>query len=132
VAEESRFLFVYGTLRRGLRHPVGDRLSPHTRRIDPATVPGQLFNTGRYPAAVPSGEPGDLVHGELYELNDPDEVWPWLDEYEGYFPGNVADSLFVRRLSLVQRDDAGPLHAWVYWYNRPVDGFERILIGGCE
>ena len=128
---QSRFLFVYGTLRRGGGHPMGARLSLHTKSAAPATVPGQLFNTGRYPAAVPSGEPGYLVHGEVLELDDPDEIWPWLDEYEGCYPGNEGDSLFVRRLSLVQRDDAGPLHAWVYWYNRPVDGFERLLSGRC-
>ncbi len=111
---------------------MGDLLSQHTTPIGPATVPGQLFDTGRFPAAVHSAEEGDLIHGELYELDDPDEVWPWLDEYEGYFPGNEGDSLFVRRQAMANPHKGTPAYAWVYWYNRPVDEFERIEGGRYE
>lgn len=132
MAEAPRRLFVYGTLRRGAGHPMGDQLGRHTASLGPATAPGQLFDTGRYPAAVHSSEADELIHGELYEIDDPDEVLIWLDEYEGYFPSNEVDSLFVRRLSLVNAQSGGALHAWMYWYNRPVDGLERITSGRYE
>jgi len=126
VAEESRLLLVYGTLRSGAGHPMHERLSRHARLVGAASAAGRLYDTGRYPAAVSAERDGDRIHGELYELDDPDDVWPWLDEYEGYFPGDVADSLFVRRLTLVNPANGAPRHAWVYWYNRPVNDFERI------
>lgn len=132
MAEESRFLFVYGTLRRGFGHPMHDRLSRYASLVGPASTAGQLFDMGRYPAAVVATREDDLIHGELYELDDSDEVWPWLDEYEGYFPGDAADSLFVRRVALVDIEGREPLHAWIYWYNRPVDGFEHIASGGTQ
>lgn len=127
--EEPRHLFVYGTLRRGAGHPMADLLSRHITSVAGATVGGRLFDTGRYPAAVESQDARDLIHGELYELDRPDEVWVWLDEYEGYSPGNEADSLFVRRQAMVTPENGRPAPAWVYWYNRPVDEFERIEDG---
>ncbi len=129
---EPRHLFVYGTLRSGCGHPMADLLSQHTTFIGPATVPGQLFDTGRYPAALQAAQDGDLIHGELYELDNPDEVWLWLDEYEGYFPGHEGDSLFVRRQAIASPHEGPPAYAWVYWYNRPVDEFERVEGGRYE
>lgn len=108
---------------------MGDLLRQHTTHVGPAAVPGQLFDTGRYPAAVASSESSDVIHGELYQLDDPEEVWAWLDEYEGYFSGNEADSLFVRRLALVEAQGRQPLQAWMYWYNRSLEGFEPIASG---
>ena len=132
MAQESRLLFVYGTLRRGAGHPMHDLLSRHASLIGAASTAGILYDTGRYPAAAPAECEHDRIHGEVYELDDPDEVWPWLDEYEGAFPGDAADSLFVRRLVTVEVDGGRTLHAWMYWYNRPVHEFERIAGGRFE
>lgn len=132
MTEDSPFLFVYGTLRSGAGHPMHDLLMQHASRLGSASTPGQLFDTGRYPAAVAANNPHDLIHGELFEIDRPDEVWTWLDEYEGYFAGDEGDSLFVRRLSLVTLSDGQSRHAWMYWYNRPVDDFERIESGRYE
>ncbi len=127
--DEPRLLFVYGTLRRGAGRPQHDLLRRHARLIGPASTAGRLFDTGRYPAAVLSQHADDRIHGELYELDDPGEVWPWLDEYEGYSPGDTADSLFVRRLVNVTVEAGRTLHAWMYWYNRSVDEFTRLESG---
>ncbi len=126
MADEPRLLFVYGTLRRGAGHPMHDRLSRHARLLGTASTAGRLLDTGRYPAAVSAECDDDRIHGELFELDDPGDVWPWLDEYEGCLPGDAADSLFVRRVVRVQVDGGCTLHAWIYWFNRPVEGLARI------
>lgn len=122
----SRLLFVYGTLRHGSGHPMAAELRRQARRIGEATVQGLLYDTGAYPAAVPSNSPNARICGELYELNAPDDAWPWLDEYEGCLPGRQTDSLFIRRLVAVRQDGAADAQAWIYWYDKPVDGFDLI------
>lgn len=129
---EPRLLFVYGTLRRGAGHPMHDLLSRHAAFVSPASTAGRLYDTGRYPAAVPAEDESDRIHGEVYELDHPDEVWPWLDEYEGCFPADAADSLFLRRVVIVHISGGRTLHAWMYWYNRPTEGLARIVGGRCE
>ena len=60
--------------------------------LGPATVPGLLYDLGRYPGLVP----GDgLVHGELFAGADA-AVLAALDQYEGCDPADEAGSLFRR------------------------------------
>jgi gamma-glutamylcyclotransferase (GGCT)/AIG2-like uncharacterized protein YtfP len=63
-----------------------------------------------YPALV--GEPG-LVRVEIYRVDDP-AAFIWLDAYEGYAPDRPVRSLFLRRLTRLQRPR---WWAWVYHLN---------------
>lgn len=52
-----------------------------------------------------------------------------LDEYEGVDAAHPARSLFVRRVTETEREDGMRVAAWVYVYNRPVEGLTRVVSG---
>jgi gamma-glutamylcyclotransferase (GGCT)/AIG2-like uncharacterized protein YtfP len=111
-------LFVYGTLRRGM--PAHGRLAG-ARFIARASVPGRLFDLGRYPALLEAEAPEDVVHGEAYELPDK-AMLAAIDAYEGCRPG-VPGSLFVRKEVEAMTEDGRRLACWAYFYNaEPASG----------
>jgi gamma-glutamylcyclotransferase (GGCT)/AIG2-like uncharacterized protein YtfP len=72
-----RYLFAYGTLRRGGMNDIG-RLQPAARYVGPATVAGVLYHLGAYPGMTLGG--ADRVHGEVYAIEPALEAL--LDEIE--------------------------------------------------
>ncbi len=79
-------LFVYGSLKRGGKYHT--YLGEATLVAEHAIADGVLYDSGvGYPAAVLS-EPGKIT-GEIYEI--PDELWPALDDLEGYTGGAETD-----------------------------------------
>lgn len=114
-----------------------------------AYVQGRLYDLGDYPGAVPAhrspigaatsgGPPGPgpvdddapKVWGHLLRVADPAALFAVLDPYEGFDPGNLGASEFVR--ALVRAHPAGggdPLEAQIYWYNFPVTGRPPIASG---
>lgn len=122
-------LFVYGTLRAGF--PAHHVLAGRAEFAGTGHVPGRLYDTGRYPAAVASTGEGERVRGELYRLpaDDGGELLMVLDGYEGHVPHSPERSLFVRVALAVARDDGTRTDAWVYLFNRSVDGLARIASG---
>lgn len=128
VQGETRFLFVYGTLRQGFdldwRRELGARFCGRGR------VSGKLYDLGEYPGAIPLdiNSPHEVA-GELYELSDPQRAMEKLDEYEGFLPVQPERSLFVRKVAPVVLEDRTRRDAWVYFYNRQVDE-TRLIPGG--
>jgi len=122
-------LFVYGTLRQGLGHPMHRLLQEHATFVGRARFQGKLFDLGRYPGAVPSDDPSDVVEGELYELTAPEQALPALDEYEGCGPTARPPTEFRRVWATVQLEGGESVGAWVYIYNRPTKG-KRLIPGG--
>ncbi|MBD3618788.1 MAG: gamma-glutamylcyclotransferase [Chromatiales bacterium] len=113
---EPRYLFVYGTLRQDSHHPMSQVLQRHARRLGPAVFAGRLYRVSWYPGARDAMQPGEVVHGELYQLLRPGCL-QILDDYEG--PD------FAR----VQREvRAGPRHytAWIYLYTPAAADLPRI------
>src|SRR5688572_6051504 len=89
-------LFVYGTLLPGrardhLREVVS-RLKP----ISAGSMPGRLYDLGDYPGAVFDAAAQTCVHGEILEVPAGGQLLSQLDDYEGFSPANVAQSLFIR------------------------------------
>ena len=76
------------------------------RSLGPCRIPGALYSEGDYPWLVAAeGE----VSGELYEVADPDAVFPMLDAYE--------DDDYVRRTVRLLEP---AVDAWVYlWEGDP-------------
>jgi gamma-glutamylcyclotransferase (GGCT)/AIG2-like uncharacterized protein YtfP len=74
-------VFVYGTLQRG------EERSGFMEGCGLTTtfaVPGRLYDTGRgYPAAVFDMHSRDMVHGELYRMDNPAQKISELDHVEG-------------------------------------------------
>ncbi len=122
-------LFVYGTLMSSARHPMGRRLAREARLLGRATIRGWLFDLGRYPGLVESGEKDGLVHGEAYLLGSAEASLRWLDAYEGFMPGHPQSSDYERVLRSVELETGECLTAWVYLYRRDV-GHARLIESG--
>lgn len=92
----------------------------------------------------PKGGRCARVRGDLFRLADPQATLAWLDEYENVVPGDGRASEYRRvvepvrletgetaapRPGLAGRSGLRPVTAWLYRYNRPVSGLERIASG---
>ena len=122
-------LFVYGTLRRDHGHELNQLLSRHASLLGPATLQARLYLVEDFPGAVASGNPRDVVHGEVYVLQRPGRVLPTLDEYEECDAAHPDRGLYRREKASVVMGDGRPEHAWVYFYNKPTAGMTRIESG---
>lgn len=124
-------LFVYGTLRSDAGGAMHNRLMRGVRRLGPASIPGRLYDAGRYPAAVPSDDPADRINGELYAIDADagDALLAPLDVYEGVDAAHPALSLFRRSVVAAEQEDGMRVPAWVYFYNRRVDSLPRVTSG---
>lgn len=130
-AGPQNFLFVYGTLREELAHPMAVVLGAHATRVGRASFRGQLFDLGEYPGAVPSAAVSDRVAGELYRIEPGREaaLFAELDRYEDCDPDDPAAGEYVRARAQVEAESGAPFEAWIYLYNRPTGGLERIVSG---
>ena len=138
---DPKFIFVYGTLRKGAGHPMNRALEAHATHAGMGCFPGKLYDLGSYPAAVPyNGVPhheGGMVTGDLYRLHRPERILPLLDRYEGCtdMDGSGADyrreARTVRRVRLLdgKQPDGESVQGWIYLYNRPTDGLKVIPSG---
>lgn len=124
-------LFVYGSLRSGFRNPAYGYLTKYFRLQGEAVVKGKFFDAGAHPVAVPTTDEESYINGELYIVNNPDE-FGWaieqLDDYEGLNVEAGETALYRRELTEVFQQGKGST-AWIYWYNKPVDGMPPILFG---
>lgn len=120
-------LFVYGTLRRSIAHPMHARLEEAACLVGEARVGGVLYRAGSYPGLV-LGVGVGWVWGELYALRDLG-VLAQLDAYEGATPHDPEPREFERVRTAVQQLDGRETEAWVYTYGWPTAGLEIIVSG---
>ena len=121
-------LFVYGTLRRAASHPMHRLLLPATF-IGAGTFQGRLYDLGSYPGAVPSADPADRVHGEVYRLHDPVATLARLDHYEGCAETDAPPTEYIRAVADIALPAAGFVRAHLYLYQRPTDTLRRLASG---
>lgn len=142
IEASPRLLFVYGTLMSAAGGAMGrierDRLGKESRNSAPAVAPGYLFDLGGYPGLVlklpsPAARGAGRVLGELRELCDPDDVFVWLDRYEGIIPGTEMTAeyrrIVVEVAPLLSNAAKVRLPAWLYVYQGRLDG-ARLLPDG--
>jgi gamma-glutamylcyclotransferase (GGCT)/AIG2-like uncharacterized protein YtfP len=111
-------LFVYGTLLPELAAPARRELLGRCARVGRGSLPGRLYDLGRYPALIlDSGGPGRVV-GQVLRLPEHGDVLGELDGYEAFDPADPAGSLYLRLAQEVELDDGTRLACWVYVYNR--------------
>ncbi len=129
----ERHLFVYGLLKGGRTNGHGAeeraRLKREATLFGPASIRGQLLDLGRFPGLVDSDDGRDLVHGEVYLLEEPAETFLWLDDYEDYFADDLASSLYAREMRPVLLSTQQALEAWVYVYVNSRAAAKRIASG---
>lgn len=121
-------LFVYGSLRSGFGHPMGEYLRGCARLLGSAHMPGRVYRVAWYPGAVDPAEDSDRIDGELYEVTEGTRLWPRLDAFEDYDPARPEASLFERVRRTVGLADGSSCEAWVYLYRGPVAGLPRWTV----
>jgi gamma-glutamylcyclotransferase (GGCT)/AIG2-like uncharacterized protein YtfP len=127
-AVDCRRLFVYGTLRRGLR------LHYHLVRLGArfemeAKVAGNLFDLGSYPGARPSSRNGKWVLGEVFLLQHSENDLKDLDQVEDFNPAAPERSEFARVLAEVILPDGTRESAWIYWLSAESPAGRQIASG---
>ncbi len=120
-------VFFYGTLMSGFKRQGRTRVDLALAPVGHGWIDAVLFDLGIYPAAIPATD--SRVRGEVHRLLDADSVLHALDEIEGYRPQEPDASLYVRRETSVTLDAGGVVMAWVYFYNAPLGGAQRIESG---
>jgi len=111
----NQYLFIYGTL---IPDIAPDEISGAARKLEyigEGFVYGKLYDLGDYPAAVLNSN--SKVFGRIYKLPDDENILPELDEYEGYDPQNLSESLYLRKKAKVYLNGR-TLSCWIYEYNQ--------------
>ena len=101
-----RALFVYGTLRRRSKIKIARMFHAHAKFVSTGRMQGRLGRSYPHRGVVRSDKPDEWVLGEVFELNDPDQLLPILDEYEG--------SAYKRTSVPVVLDSGKRFRAWMY------------------
>jgi gamma-glutamylcyclotransferase (GGCT)/AIG2-like uncharacterized protein YtfP len=122
-------LYVYGTLRSDSDNSMFRVLARYSELVGEATYQGQLFKVDYYPGAIPSDNPKNTVHGQVYRLHRPQRVLEILDRFEECGPQFPQPTEYVRKKQTVRLNNGDPIVAWVYVYNRPTAGLEPIESG---
>ena len=126
---ESRYLFVYGTLRSAAGTEWSRVLASASRFAGPGRTPGALFQLDGHPGMVVLAHHDARVSGEVYLLNEASSMLAVLDAYEGCGPGDPPPHKFERQVVDVLMDDGQTIQAWVYVYCLDTAGRARILSG---
>jgi gamma-glutamylcyclotransferase (GGCT)/AIG2-like uncharacterized protein YtfP len=69
---------------------------------------GRLARSHPHRGIAQSKKPGEWICGEVFCLNDPGELLPILDEYEG--------PEYKRTAVTIQLDSGKRMRSWVYLY----------------
>lgn len=120
---DTHRLFVYGTLRRGEANEFARYLHAHATHAGRARLRARLYAFGWFPGAVLSGDPADVVHGDLFALRPETagEVIARLDEYEGF--------AFERREVEVETGPGERARCWTYLFTGAAAEGEPIASG---
>src|SRR5258707_15249435 len=89
---------------------------------------GRLYLIKLYPGVVLSGDPADVVFGELYRLRAPHELLREFDMYEACGGGFAQPTEYIRQMLPGTQNDKTE-KAWTYIYNLPVAPLPRIPSG---
>lgn len=104
-------------------------LSQNAGWIGEAIFQGKLFLVHKFPGAICSSDPDDIVKGDLFELQKP-ELLQRLDRYERFNPNREEESLFVRKREQIRLlSGEEEFEAWIYLYNRPTAHLTPIKSG---
>ncbi|MEM6619032.1 MAG: gamma-glutamylcyclotransferase family protein [Pseudomonadota bacterium] len=130
-------LFIYGTLLGVSGHPLAALLDQHGTRIGKGRIRARLYmidevdakGPNTFPGAVPSAWNEDQVHGELWQINNPDVVYPAFDAYENCGPEWPQPNEFLLRPVDVTTDTGAIISAASYLYTWDV-GRARLVPSG--
>ncbi|SDI06093.1 gamma-glutamylcyclotransferase family protein [Alteribacillus bidgolensis] len=124
-------VFVYGTLRHGLRN-YQSYLNGRTEKEVPATTKGRMVcvENGSFPCLFPEGN--NIIQGELMYISD--EIFPEvlkdLDWVEGYDEADLENSMYERKVVTVENKNGEKVEAFIYYWNVN-GGIGEYIPSGC-
>ncbi len=123
--EQRAYLFVYGTLRADPPedHPFLNKYGSFYGRGE---FQGRLYDIGGFPGAVASKARDEQVVGDLYAVEAPEVLFPYLDKYEGC--GGLA-GMFERCLAPITTTHGVEVESWIYLFTRRTRGHPVIMSG---
>lgn len=106
--------FVYGTLKQN--HLRGGLWPAKPVGVSQATVNGELYDLGPYPAAC---QGNGLILGEVWEIHPDDmlETCSVLDRIEGYDPNATSNEYIrvaVEATTFDAKGQSNQIHVWMY------------------
>jgi len=126
-------LFVYGTLRKDCRNGIHRMLAGDAKFIGHARMRGRLVQVrggpGGYPGLVRATAARAWVRGEVYVLENPDDVLARLDEYEGCGPRDARPHEYERVQHEAILESGANILVWVYLYTGSTAEKVDILSG---
>lgn len=127
--DDKTLLFVYGTLRQGFPGAMARWLQRKGRYLGTGWCRGQLFDRGAYPVMAAPKRGEEIVHGDLYLLENAEAILARLDRYEGCSRSARPPGEYYRTRLAVTLDGGSVLQAWAYIYRYPTRGLRRITDG---
>lgn len=125
--QNDDYIFVYGTLRRACLTGAHQTYLAEAEFVDYAKVRGSLYRVSYYPALV-LDDSARWVLGEVYRLSSHEQLQR-LDTYEECsFPPQPEQEYQRKKIALVT-DSGLQLEVWVYAYQQPITGLEKITSG---
>jgi gamma-glutamylcyclotransferase (GGCT)/AIG2-like uncharacterized protein YtfP len=132
----DRYVFVYGTLRKGATNAI-DRLTPAAEYVGHARVRGVMYNFGEYPGLVLEQAAGyeldsnsQVIVGEVWKISQ--ELEQQLDAIEAQFPSQP-DEFLRNHLSLLvttASEQQQTLECLIYSVNaKYIDGLPVVASG---
>lgn len=122
-------LFVYGTLRRGFKHPMGELLEEEADYLGVGHIFGLLFDLGPYPVAVASEKQKQQIIGDIYAIKVNSNLLSILDDYEGVGELLETGVTFERKQMVVRLRNGNQIKAWVYLHFGYMDHLIPIATG---
>ena len=123
---KNALLFIYGTL---LNHnnEFAVYLKDHSHFFANGKIKGKLYDIGEYPGAVLDDD-DEYIYGVILQIEDPEVVFLEIDDYEGYGDEQKEPNEFIR-ISADVETTSEMVACYIYVYNLPVDGLEKIESG---
>jgi pyruvate carboxylase len=123
----THYLFVYGTLRKGVDIPINKKIADDVEWIGVGQLKGSLYDIGSYPGAV-NDSSASVIKGDVFKLLHPEKTLTILDKYERFYPDNLnlTKSDYIRKDETIELDNGEKVKAGIYWYNQSVKG--KVLI----
>lgn len=124
--KKCKNLFVYGTLTQNRVKNSYVIINKMLQYLENGKIKGKLYDLGEYPGAIENKE--GYIYGEIYRINDP-KVLDNIDEYEGYYPNKLQESLYIRKITTAILKGGKEIPVFVYFYNKDIHNANEIPSG---
>lgn len=123
------YLFVYGTLLKKITNEMSLFLAQNAEFYNKGYFFGRLYDLGEYPGAILSDNRGEKVFGNIFKLNDPQNVFSVLDDYEEVGEKYPFPNEYRREKVKVYSNCNEKMDAWIYLFNHSVENLTLISSG---